>query len=260
MPSFGENLRRERELRGVSLRDMADATKISVRFFEAVEKGRIDQLPGGLFPRAFVRQYAKYLGLDVDKVVADFMFEHGDRGLEPPPPPRPSFTIPRGLLLFLAVAVAGAVLTYKRVGMERESARAGKTQGPTLAPVIQAGDRVYPPPPSLGAPQSPAPVAAGQSLTISLTAQQSCWVLAQADGQVVINRVLNEGETETLEAQGQIVLSVGNAGGIVFSVNDRPGIPLGKTGEVRRNIVINKASLPSLMKEDAPAGSRPHSS
>ena len=63
MASFGENLRRERELRGVDLRDIADATKISVRFLQALEQDRVDVLPGGIFPRAFVRQYAKELGL-----------------------------------------------------------------------------------------------------------------------------------------------------------------------------------------------------
>ena len=54
MASFGENLRRERELRGVSLREIAEATKISVRFLQALEQDRVDVLPGGLFPRAFV--------------------------------------------------------------------------------------------------------------------------------------------------------------------------------------------------------------
>ena len=77
MGSFGENLRRERELRGVSLREIADGTKISVRFLEALEEDRLDVLPGGLFPRAFVRQYAVFLGLDPDRAVADFVAAHG---------------------------------------------------------------------------------------------------------------------------------------------------------------------------------------
>ena len=67
MASFGENLRHEREMRGVSLREIADATKISVRFLQALEEDRVDVLPGGLFPRAFVKQYALFLGLDVDR-------------------------------------------------------------------------------------------------------------------------------------------------------------------------------------------------
>ena len=74
---------------------------------------------------------------------------------------------------------------------------------------------------------------------------------ARADGQTVISRVLAEGETETLEAEGEIVLSVGNAGGLAISVNDRPGMPLGKSGEVKKNIVITRKNLPSFVPEAA---------
>ena len=77
MASFGENLRRERELRGVDLHEMAEATKISIRFLQALEQDRIEVLPGGIFPRAFVRQYGKYLGLDPERLVAEFVFAFG---------------------------------------------------------------------------------------------------------------------------------------------------------------------------------------
>ena len=77
MGSFGENLRRERDVRGVSLREIAEGTKISVRFLQALEEDRLDVLPGGLFPRAFVRQYALFLGLDPEKVVTEFVAAHG---------------------------------------------------------------------------------------------------------------------------------------------------------------------------------------
>jgi cytoskeletal protein RodZ len=257
MASFGENLRRERELRGVSLRDMADATKISLRFLEALEKDRLDQLPGGLFPRAFVRQYAKHLGLDPEKAVAEYLFEHGQSGLpeKAAPPPARGRAVPRGLLLFVAVAVAGGVLTWKSMGRAREDGRAERP-ATSLPQVIQPTDRVYPPPPSLGSTVT-LPAGTGDAITLSLTAQSDCWVLAEADGQTVLNRVLASGESTTFEAQGQIVLSVGNAGGLVLKVNDRPGVSLGRQGEVKRNIVINKESLPSFVqgKDASPAGS-----
>lgn len=257
MASFGENLRRERELRGVSLRDMADATKISLRFLDALEKGKVDQLPGGLFARAFVRQYAKFLGLDAEKIVSEFLFEHGESGLpeRPAPSPRPSsLAVHRGFLLFLAVAVAGGVLTWKRLGAARD-AEEPLTQGPVLPAVIQPTDRVYPPPPSIGS-QSVS-IESRDGITLSLTAQADCWVLAEADGATVLNRVLASGETHSFEAHGQIVLSVGNAGGLVLRVNDHPGVSLGRSGEVKRNIVINKESLPSFVKDQdaSPAGS-----
>ena len=72
MPAFGENLRREREMRGVSLEEISSATKISLRFLDAIEREDFSKLPGGIFSRSFIRSYARYLGLDEERVVAEF--------------------------------------------------------------------------------------------------------------------------------------------------------------------------------------------
>jgi hypothetical protein len=84
-------------------------------------------------------------------------------------------------------------------------------------------------------------------------------VEVRADGATVINRVLAEGESQTLEARGEIVLSVGNAGGLSIRVNDRPALPLGRSGEVRKNIVITRQNLPSLVEQDGEAAPDGHS-
>jgi cytoskeletal protein RodZ len=72
MPAFGENLRREREMRGVSLEEIASATKISLRFLHAIEEEDFAKLPGGIFGRSFIRTYARYLGLDEERVMAEY--------------------------------------------------------------------------------------------------------------------------------------------------------------------------------------------
>ena len=67
-----------------------------------------------------------------------------------------------------------------------------------------------------------------------------------------MNRVLAQGETQTFEARGEIVLSVGNAGGVSIKRQRPPGVPLGRSGEVRKNIVITKQNLPDFVgQEDA---------
>jgi cytoskeletal protein RodZ len=252
MASFGENLRRERELRGIDLHDVADQTKISFRFLQAIEQDRADVLPGGLFPRAFVRQYARYLGLDAERVVAEFVYARGEQGADPQAIPMRTESPRTGWIMAGALVAGGIlVLIYSRPAQRVPP----RVEAPPATTVIQESDRVYPPP-------SQAPQGAGtqaEGLVLTLNARQSCWVAAQVDGQTVINRVLSQGESETLEARGEIVLSVGNAGGLDFSVNERPGIPLGKSGEVRRNIVINKQNLTSLV-EDPPAIRASHSS
>jgi len=75
MSSFGEELRRERELRRISLREVAEATKINLRYLEALESNDFQHLPGGIFNRGFVRAYAQYIGVDPDAMVNAYLLE-----------------------------------------------------------------------------------------------------------------------------------------------------------------------------------------
>jgi cytoskeleton protein RodZ len=70
---FGTMMKRAREARGISLRQIATATKISVAALEALERNDISRLPGGIFGRAFVRSYATEVGLDPEQTVRDFL-------------------------------------------------------------------------------------------------------------------------------------------------------------------------------------------
>ena len=69
---FGEHLKRERELRGVSLEEICGATRIGTRFLEALENEEWERLLGGVFNRGFVRAVARYLGLDEEGMVAEY--------------------------------------------------------------------------------------------------------------------------------------------------------------------------------------------
>ena len=72
MGAFGDRLRREREMRGITLDEITESTKISRRHLEALETEHFDQLPGGVFNKGFVRAYARFLGIDEDRAVADY--------------------------------------------------------------------------------------------------------------------------------------------------------------------------------------------
>src|SRR5713226_10498377 len=98
LASFGEELRREREIRGISLKEIADATKISKRFLEAIERNDHRTLPAPVFTRGFVREYARYLGLNAEEMVSRYNYgaagddriektAHLDRLVQPPPTP-----------------------------------------------------------------------------------------------------------------------------------------------------------------------------
>jgi cytoskeletal protein RodZ len=73
--SFGEELRRERELREISLREVSEATKINVRHLEAMERNDFAHLPGGLFNKGFVRAYCEFIGIDAEAMVNAYLLE-----------------------------------------------------------------------------------------------------------------------------------------------------------------------------------------
>src|SRR5438874_5373631 len=70
---FGRSLREARERRGVSLRQIAHATKIGMSALDALERNDVSRLPGGIFSRAFVRSYAIEVGLDPDVAIREFI-------------------------------------------------------------------------------------------------------------------------------------------------------------------------------------------
>ncbi len=81
MGQFGEDLRKERESRGVALETITDATKISSRHLLALEQEHFDILPGGVFNKGIVRNYARVVGLDEDFWVERFMSAYQQSGL-----------------------------------------------------------------------------------------------------------------------------------------------------------------------------------
>jgi cytoskeleton protein RodZ len=161
MASFGENLRREREMRGVTLQEIAAATKISVRFLEAIEAEEFSQLPGGIFTRSFMRAYANYLGLDEERVLADFMLVAGpvqEVDLTRAPIRRASATAQGSRPPLLALLVAAGLLTGG-YGLFRYSRRAtdvfsNVSRTTPATPNTTAAVSVSPPAPATALPST----------------------------------------------------------------------------------------------------------
>ena len=71
-------LRLAREAKGVSTRQVAESTKLSVRQIEALEDGRVSALPGGIYRRSIIRAVAGEVGLDPEQLLRDFSALHPD--------------------------------------------------------------------------------------------------------------------------------------------------------------------------------------
>ena len=82
MSSFGEELRRERELRQITLREISESTKINVRYLEALERNDFTHLPGGVFNKGFVRAYAQHIGIDPEAMVNSYLLEESSQATD----------------------------------------------------------------------------------------------------------------------------------------------------------------------------------
>lgn len=85
MDSLGTYLRRERELRQISLEEIAQSTRIPLRMLQNIEKDALDALPGEVFTRGFLKSYARSVGLDTDDVLARYGGRRGDDDSAPAP-------------------------------------------------------------------------------------------------------------------------------------------------------------------------------
>ncbi|HXC47848.1 MAG TPA: helix-turn-helix domain-containing protein [Candidatus Sulfotelmatobacter sp.] len=125
--TFGERLKRERELREVTPEEITQATRIGSRFLEALENEDWDKLPGGVFNRGFVRSIAHYLGLDEEAFLGEYDLAyaaHADQmaqkhalKLEDRIPPTPLWipvALVLGILLLAAAIIFGGVYAWRR--------------------------------------------------------------------------------------------------------------------------------------------------
>jgi len=261
---FGKTLREARERRGVTLRQIANATKLSVGQLEALERNDVAKLPGGIFSRGIVRSYATQVGLDPEKTIQDFIahFSHDEAIIAGHPTSEQNedneaFESDRrmtGTFLWLigaSVAVAAGVLYFSNVGRPPAAvvaapsvvpARVGESQpapppaaavGETTPPAGSPGPATETVPPPAPPADVPAPaVATDDRLTVGLSVRRPCFVSASVDGQRVIERLLPAGTQQTLDVKQDLVLTAGDAGAIAVTLNGADARPLGKPGEV----------------------------
>lgn len=255
--SFGDWLRRQREMREISLRDIADRTKISLRYLEAMENDRFDLLPAAVFAKGFLREYARYVGLSPDDVVNHYLSvnhpEEQEAGAKddtkvrskPRPMDQGQPSVRRnwssGLLLALVAFVLLVLVALAVWYVDRHHAQPAASREGQVTPSV-----VVPPAPApkpAAAPSAPQPSA---PLQVSLDFTQDCWVEAVIDGKNRTSELRVQGEALQLEAEKSIVLTLGNAGAVEVQVNGYP-LDLGKKkGDVVHDLLIDLNTVQAL--------------
>lgn len=268
MASLSEKLRRERELRGISLKQISDDTRIGVRFLEALEEGRLELIPGEFYRRSYLRAYARYLGLDEDRAVNAYMFSQNERPT--PETERPDAGSPSISFWLPWVGIGAAVLMGAIWLVSSEPAPAAPSgakeigesgaeafDGPateSVAPseaVSSSAIRV----PVLS-PSSPRPVPpqmrgdATGALRLVVDVGESCWLEIVADGEVVTTGLKEQGYRREFVANEELRLWLGNAGGVSLWINDRPLRSLGRPGQVRKDLSITLDNYTEYVGDD----------
>lgn len=111
MESIGRYLRREREVRRVSLEELAQTTRIPLKMLLSIEDDRFDKLPGEVFARGFLRSYAQALGIEADDVLA--LYGQGRRALIVNPAPFTAITPPeKGRRFGIAIALVVLLILF----------------------------------------------------------------------------------------------------------------------------------------------------
>jgi cytoskeleton protein RodZ len=263
--SFGELLKRERELREVTLNEVTVATRIPPRFLEAFEREDWEKLPGGVFNRGFVRAIARYLGLDEENLLSEYDLAYGDQrpamaalaaGDPIPSPPKWALAgVAIAILLLIVAGIWGSVHGWQRYAARRAAAKraaltasaASSGQAPAPATVAAAGKNPAPPmpqPPKANAADptansSPAKTSASSPDSNSSTPQRLDLVVSTsgqtrvrvvADGRIVLDSRLPAGETRRLFAKTQFVISSTHPEVVLLELNGQAMPPLTSVG------------------------------
>jgi transcriptional regulator with XRE-family HTH domain len=253
----GTELAHARKARGLSLSDLAQRTKIGVAALDAIERGDVTQLPGGIFTRGFVRAYAREVGCDPEATVARFLVEYGDRPRFPVVSPQnreadQSAACHSGQVhvaeidfrdrqqsraAWARIGVVVTVLALAYVGFRPNSwhgdvtdpsaGTAGRPPGVAdTAPEREVG--------TAGVQQGHAdlpPAVRADALRLDVEPDGPCWLAATADGRQVVYRLLAAGERTRIDARDAVVLRVGDAGRFRFAINGQAARRLGDAGQ-----------------------------
>jgi cytoskeleton protein RodZ len=280
----GAELRAARLRLGLALPDVAAKLRIRLSFLEAVEDGRLDDLPGPVYAVGFARAYAVLLGLDAAAVARRFRLEADEAAQKTEldfPAPAPEGGVPAGAVVLLGTLLAAAAYAgwYRfsddarpaatvQALPERLAPLASRAAAPDPPPAAAPAEPPVPampvpsPPPSLNEPVVP-PLAvaalppptlpSSDKSRVLLRTNADAWVqVRERQGHVLLNRVMRGGESWAVPKGPPLLLTTGNAGGTELLVDGEATPPLGPPGAVRRDIALEPDGLRA---EIAKAGS-----
>ncbi len=222
--SFGRYLKKERELKNISLREVAKNTKVKEQILKAIEEDQYPILPSPTYVKGFLLSYAKYVGLDPNDVL--FRYENSLREKSVTRPESPSEKkIVRNMKYLWMIGgamVAGLFASYFLFVHPSKP----PVESAPVKPKVE--ETLASPPQKVGTIPSPEE----QPFSLQLKAVEETWVQIQINEQPQHEMTLRPGESTSHQAQKRIYLLVGNAGGLDIIFKGKTLPRFGKSGEV----------------------------
>jgi cytoskeleton protein RodZ len=239
MGKIGEALRKAREAKSITLRQAEEATKIRLKYLEALEREDYSQIPGRVYAIGFLRNYARYLGLDWQPLVEELKAalppeEEEEYKISPSPSEESQDRPKKGLWRWFTVLLV--VLFLWGLNQLYNRARPTPDTNLSLSPPA-AENRGESPPQGQVSPPSPVPPSplpppiSGVEVKVYIK-EKECWIGVKIDGKDSFSGLLKAGETKTFHGDKEITLTLGSAGVAEVTVNNQVLPPLGRVGEV----------------------------
>jgi transcriptional regulator with XRE-family HTH domain len=249
MASIGQELKKEREARGLSLKGIADSTRIALIYLEAVETDRLDIFPGEFFVKAVLRDYAKAVGLDEDRLVERYrragLLSAGGPESTRGPESHPRITKRQKLSLAGLAAIVLVIVTFAAYFLTKPGKQASLPETRKAIPQVPAAT------PSVTKPV-PAPVSKEEEkgLSLELSFHERTWIQVYADQKLALDGIKLKGQKARVTARNELIIHLGNAGGLDYSINGRPGKAFGRSGAVVKNIRITLDNTAEFVRGD----------
>ncbi|QDR80577.1 helix-turn-helix domain-containing protein [Sporomusa termitida] len=233
MQTVGEILRAERVKKGLTIKDIENAISIRALYIEAIEEGNYGIIPGEVYLKGFIRNYATFLGLDSQQIMEVYRQnkELADAKAPAAQPEETAAAPPAaaggGLTKWLAIAIVAAGVV---AGIAWWSA-GSKNAEPSQKQREQAAQQQLPAPPAapLQAAQTAKPAS---KVVITATYNGQCWTQIIADGKEIYEGIPKKGESFTWEAANRLTAKFGNAGAVDLVYNGSVVGKIGENGEV----------------------------
>lgn len=257
---LGDMLRAERERQGLSVKDIEKGTSIRALYIESIENGDFSQLPGEVYTKGFIRNYANFLKMDADAMVKRYMEEnHPEKAAAQaeqetvneektvkaePVKEKTSFATGSDfrdrvekshknqnmLLLAVLVLLVGAGAFYML--------NSGSSESPakTTAPVQNTSQQAKNTKAEQQASATAETPKKAEGVEIVAKLSDNCWTQVKADGKTIFEGTLQKGKTETWKAKEKLVITAGNAGAIELKINGKESGKMGDRGQVAEKI------------------------